>query len=66
MDSSMIECIDTNDASSVPLCEGGEVNSSDFSGNFEQTIAMLDMDLEEVMFEVQNCHEEVSLNFEIK
>jgi hypothetical protein len=24
------------------------------------------MDLEEVMFEVQNCHEEVSLNFEIK
>ena len=40
------ECIDTD------LCEGGEVNTSDFSAKPEQTIPMLDMDLEEVMFEV--------------
>ncbi len=49
-----------------PLCEGDQMYDSDFSADFEQTLAMLDMDVEEVMFEVQNSHEEVSLNIETK
>ena len=58
--------IDTGKESLLPLCEGDQMYDSYFSADFEQTLTMLDMDVEEVMFEVQNSHEEVSLNIETK
>ena len=42
------------------ICEGNEAHNLDSEDDFEQTLAMLDMDVEEVMIEVQNSHEEVS------
>ena len=66
MESSGIEYIDTGKESLLPLCEGDQMYDSDFSADFEQTLTMLDMDVEEVMFEVQNSHEEVGLNIETK
>ncbi len=63
MESSGIEYIDTGKESLLPPCEGDQMYDSDFSADFEQTLTMLDMD---VMFEVQNSHEEVSLNIETK
>ena len=44
----------------LPLCEGNEAHNFNPEDDFEQTIAMVDMDFEEVMIEVQNSHEEVS------
>ena len=66
MESSGIEYIDTGKESLLPPCEGDQMYDSDFSADFEQTLTMLDMDVKEVMFEVQNSHEEVSLNIETK
>ena len=51
MEGSSIDYMEIDEESSLPLCEGND---------FEQTLAMLDMDVEEVMTEVQNSHEEVS------
>jgi hypothetical protein len=45
---------------SLAFCEGDGAFHSAFEDDFEQTLAMLDMDVEEVMIEVQNSHEEVS------
>ena len=36
------------------------MHNLDFEDDFDQTLAMLDVDVEEVMNEVQNSHEEVS------
>ena len=55
-----IEYMEVDKESSLPLCEGNEAHNLDFEDDFEQPLAMLDMDVEEVMTEVQNSHEEVS------
>ena len=50
--------------SSLPLYEDSEGFDSAFEDDFEQTIAMLNMDVEELMIEVQNSHQEVSLEYQ--
>ncbi|XP_028410458.1 uncharacterized protein LOC114533071 [Dendronephthya gigantea] len=62
MESSDIEYMDTEEESSLPIFQGDEVFSSGFIADFGPTLAMLDMDVEEVLFEVQNSHEEVEGN----
>lgn len=60
MEGSGIDYMEEDEESYLPLCEGNEVYNLDFEGDFQQTLAMLDMDVEEVIVEVQNSHEEVS------
>ena len=60
MEESGAEYMEVDEESSLLLCEGNEADNLDFEGDFEQTLTMLDMGVEEVMIEVQNSHEEVS------
>ena len=60
MESSVIEHMEMDEDDSLAFCEGDGAFHSAFEDDFEQTLAMLDMDIEEVMIEVQNSHEEVS------
>ena len=60
MEGSGIGHMEVDEESFLPLCEGNEAHNLDSEDDFEQTLAMLDMDVEEVMIEVQNYHEEVS------
>ena len=52
--------MEVDEESSFLLCEGNEAHNLDFEDDFEQTLTMLDIDIEEVMIEVQNSHEEAS------
>ena len=60
MEESGAEYMEVDEESSLLLCEGNEAANLDFEDDFQQTLNMLDMDVEEVMIEVQNSHEEVS------
>ena len=60
MEESGAEYMDVDEESSLLLCEGNEADNLDFEDDFQQTLTMLDMDVEEVIIEVQNSHEEVS------
>jgi uncharacterized protein CbrC (UPF0167 family) len=65
MESSVIEHMEMDEDDSLAFCEGDGAFHSAFEDDFEQTLAMLDMDfeevmVEEVMIEVENSHEEVS------
>ena len=60
MEESGAEYMEVDEESSLLLCEGNEADNLDFEDDFQQTLTMLDMDVEEVMIEVQNSHEEVS------
>ena len=60
MEESGAEYMEVDEESSLLLCEGNEADNLDFEDDFQQTLNMLDMDVEEVMIEVQNSHEEVS------
>ena len=60
MEESGAEYMEVDEESSLLLCEGSEADDLDFEDDFQQTLTMLDMDVEEVMIEVQNSHEEVS------
>ena len=60
MEESGAEYMEVDEESSLLLCEGNEADNLDFEDYFQQTLTMLDMDVEEVMIEVQNSHEEVS------
>ena len=60
MEESGAEYMEVDEESSLLLCEGNEADNLDFEDDFQQTLTMLDMDIEEVMIEVQNSHEEVS------
>ncbi|CAB4012198.1 Hypothetical predicted protein [Paramuricea clavata] len=62
MESSVIEHEDMDEEGSLPFCEDSGAFHSVFEDDFEQTLAMLDMDVEEVMIEVENSHEEVDGN----
>ena len=59
MESSDLEQMDTDKESALTSCEGSEVYDSAIEDDFEQTIAMLDMDIEELTIEIENSHEEV-------
>jgi hypothetical protein len=52
--------MDMDEEGSLPFCEDNGAFHSAFEDDFEQTLAMLDMDFKEVMIEVENSHEEVS------
>ena len=58
MEGSGIGCMEVDEESFLPLCEGNKAHNLDSEDDFEQTLAMLDMDLEEAM--IQNSHEKVS------
>ena len=60
MEESGAEYMEVDEESSLLLCEGNQAHNLDFEDDFEQTLTILDMDVEEVMIEVQNSHEEVS------
>ena len=60
MEESGAEYMEVDEESSLLLCEGNEADNLDFEDDFQQTLTMLDMDVEEVIIEVQNSHEEVS------
>jgi hypothetical protein len=60
MESSVIEHMDMDEEGSLPFCEDNGAFHSAFEDDFEQTRAMLDMNVEEVTIEVENSHEEVS------
>ena len=60
MEESGAKYMEVDEESSLLLCEGNEADNLDFEDYFQQTLTMLDMDVEEVMIEVQNSHEEVS------
>ena len=60
MEENGAEYMEVDEESSLLLCEGNEADNLDFEDDFQQTLTMLDMDVEEVMIEVQNSHEEVS------
>ncbi|CAB4043282.1 PREDICTED: uncharacterized protein LOC107328053 isoform X2, partial [Paramuricea clavata] len=62
MESSVIEHMEMDEDDSFAFCEGDGAFHSAFEDDFEQTLAMLDMDVEEVMIEVENSHEEVEGN----
>ena len=53
MESSDIEQMDMDKETS---CEGSEVYDSAIEDEFEQIIAMLDMDVEELTMEIENSH----------
>jgi hypothetical protein len=52
--------MDMDEEGSLPFCEDNGAFHSAFEDDFEQTLAMLDMDFKEVMIEVKNSHEQVS------
>lgn len=60
MKSSDVSQMEMDEESSLAFCESREGYSSTFNDDFEQTLFMLDMDIEELQFEVQSSHEEVS------
>ena len=62
MASSDIELMDEDEESFLLFGEADEADSFAFSEDFEQTLAMVDIDVEEVMLEIEYSHEEVSAN----
>lgn len=66
MESSDIGQMDIDEESFLPFSEDYETYDSAFEDDFEQTIAMLDMDVEELTIEIQNSHEEVSSKYKTK
>ena len=61
MESSDSELMDTDEEN---LLAFGEADVGYIFGNtvdFDQTIAMVEMDVEEVLLEIENSHEEVSI-----
>ena len=62
MESSDTELVDTDEDNLLPFGEAGIDDSFGISDDFDQTLAMVEMDIEEVLLEIEDSHEEVSIN----